>query len=135
MKNIKFETARLVWQALSKQAWETREKAVIKGKTKVGCALYCPNGFSIYTGCNVEGNFHTSIHAEENAIGNMISKGDVVFTKCLIVAENRLFTPCGACMDWIMAFSSKDVEIAYQNSPEGDIHIYAKDELMPNYPQ
>lgn len=123
------------WSILSTRAWEARENAFILGKTKVGAALLTDRG-QIYTGCNVEQTFRShDIHAEVNAIGNMIAgSGNDTILAILVVAERNLFTPCGSCMDWIIQFGGGDVLIGFQKIPGGQVQAYRASELMPYYP-
>ena len=119
---------------LAKAAWEARERAHIIGKTKVGCALLTRNGH-VFAACNVEHKFRShDIHAEVNAIGSMVAGGGDQIVVLVVVAERDRFTPCGACMDWIMQFGGKDCVIAFQGSMDGKMERYTAHELMPFYP-
>lgn len=123
------------WSTLSLRAWEARENAFILGRTKVGAALLTERG-QIFTGCNVEQTFRShDIHAEVNAIGNMIAGGgnDKILA-ILVVAERNLFTPCGSCMDWIIQFGGGDVLIGFQKAPNEQVRAYRASDLMPYYP-
>ena len=122
------------WNDLAIAAWQVRSNAYLIGTTKVGAALISELGI-IYTGCNVEHMYRChDIHAEVNAISNMISNAEHRFIATLIVAERKKFTPCGGCMDWIMQHGGADCEVAYQNSMEGEIFKFTAKELMPHYP-
>lgn len=121
--------------SLIKQAWKVRENAFILGKTKVGAALISENG-NIYCGCNVEQTFRNhDVHAEVNAITNMIANGEKKFTEILIVAERERFTPCGCCLDWIFQFGGENAIVSFQSSPSSNIVSYRAIELMPHYPK
>ena len=123
------------WELLSKKAWEVRENAYILGKTKVGVSILSEKD-KIYCGCNVEHKYRChDIHAEVNAISNMVSKGDSYIKAMLIVAERDFFTPCGGCMDWIMQYANEDTLIGFQSSRDGDIQIFKVYDLMPYYPK
>ncbi|MFA6058667.1 MAG: hypothetical protein WC756_10750 [Taibaiella sp.] len=123
-----------IWLQLSKYAWQIRENAYIHGKTKVGAAVYSQTG-RFYIGCNVEHIYRChDIHAEVNAISNMISGGEHKFVAILVVSERERFTPCGGCMDWIMQHGGKDCLIGYQNIEDGEIKVFFAKELMPLYP-
>lgn len=122
------------WEQLSSEAWKVRNNAFLYGKTKVGAALLSEKK-NIFTGCNVEHKFRShDIHAEVNAIGNMITAGDKVITAILIVAEREQFTPCGSCMDWIFQFGGGECKVAFQSKPKGEFLIYSAKQLMPHYP-
>lgn len=123
-----------IWDKLSIEAWKVRENAFIYGKTKVGCSLKSTNG-KIFAGVNIEQLFRShDIHAEVNAISNMVTSGEIKFTHLLIVAERERFTPCGACMDWIMQFGGDSCLVGFQSVRNGIILIKTSGELMPYYP-
>jgi cytidine deaminase len=123
-----------IWIDLSNHAWRARENAFLYGKTKVGAAIYSISN-KIYVGCNVEHVFRShDIHAEINVISNMVAQGEHKFRAILIVAERQKFTPCGACMDWIMQHGGEECIVAYQNQKDGEIQKYLAKELMPHYP-
>ena len=64
------------WIKLSTEAWQARDNAFIFGSTKVGASVLSENQ-NVYNGCNVEHKFRShDVHAEVNAITNMISKGE-----------------------------------------------------------
>lgn len=120
---------------LAKTAWAARESAYSRGGTKVGCAVITAEGL-IFSGCNVEHRFRShDVHAEVNAITSMVSAGSRVLSAVVIAAEREFFTPCGACMDWIMEFGSRETVVAFQGRPDGDIMEYTAGELMPHYPR
>jgi cytidine deaminase len=119
------------WQEMSTRAWQVRENS--NGKTKVGAAVYTARG-NIYTGCNVEHRYRChDIHAEVNAIGNMVSQGETEFKAILIVADRDFFTPCGSCMDWIMQHGGDDCMVKFENA-KLDFKIFRSIDLMPHYP-
>jgi cytidine deaminase len=116
-------------------AWAVRENAYVIGPTRVGCAILDASG-QIFSGCNVENRFRShDVHAEVNAIGNMISKiGRSSIRAVVIAAEREHFTPCGSCMDWILQFSLDDCQVIAQSSIKGPVKRYKARELMPFYP-
>ena len=123
------------WEALSKAAWECRENALIFGNTKVGAAVLSKDGM-IYHGCNIEHEFRShDIHAETNAISNMVASGRDHMIAILVVADRRRFTPCGGCMDWIFQIGHSDCLVGFQPSKDGEIKIFKAKELMPFYPK
>jgi cytidine deaminase len=120
---------------IAEDAWKVRENAYIIGKTKVGAAALSSNG-KVYLGCNVEHKFRShDVHAETNAITNMVAQGETELSAIIIVAERERFTPCGSCMDWIYQFGGDSCIVAYQTAPEGEIKFHRADELMPFYPK
>jgi len=119
---------------LAKEAWKVRENASIVGKTKVGAAILTSNE-NIYVGCNAEQKYRNhDVHAEVNAITNMITYGEKSFIAIVVVAERDHFTPCGSCLDWIFQFAGGDCIVAFQKTPNSDIKTYTAKELMPHYP-
>ncbi len=122
------------WQSLSVAAWDVRNNAIIFGKTKVGASVLSLSN-KIYCGCNVEHQFRShDVHAEVNAITNMISQGETSLKAILIVAERERFTPCGSCMDWIFQFGGPSCLIGFQKELNSQISIYTAHDLMPFYP-
>lgn len=122
---------------LSQAAWAARENAFILGQTKVGCSLLTAAG-KLYRGCNIEHRFRChDVHAEVNAIANMIAaEGQAKIVGVFVAAERERFTPCGGCMDWIMQFArDTDCEVFSQSAPQGEIRRYTAHELMPFYPR
>jgi cytidine deaminase len=121
------------WAQLEKAAWRARRHAYLYAKTKVGAAVMTSDG-KIFPGCNVEHRFRShDIHAEVNAISNMVAAGKRKLVAVIIVANRKSFTPCGACMDWIMEFGGADCKVAFR-SRTGKATIYTASELMPFYP-
>ncbi len=113
-------------------AWDARENAYPwKSGTKVGCAIETTSG-RILQGWNVEGLWATSIHAEVNAIARLGDKD--LIKKIAVVAKTEFFTPCGACLDWIVQFR-KDwkTKVIIQNK-RNEIKIYEVRKLCPKYP-
>lgn len=119
---------------LSKIAWDVREHAHVLGPTKVGCAVLAEGG-AIFGGCNVEHRFRShDVHAEVNAITSMVASGFKSILAVLVAAERDNFTPCGACMDWIMQFGGSDCVVGFQAARNGRIKWYSAGDLMPFYP-
>ena len=119
---------------IAKQAWDVREYAYVYGPTKVGCAVLGSNG-GVFVGCNIEHKFRShDVHAEVNAITTMIASGEQKIAALLIAAERDRFTPCGACMDWIMQFAGEECLIGFQATLGGKIQTYSARDLMPYYP-
>jgi cytidine deaminase len=116
-------------------AWKARDNAYILDNTRVGAALLTPDK-KIITGCNVEHHMKShDIHAEANAIGNMVVQGYTRFDAIIVVAETTMFTPCGSCMDWIIQMGGKDAVVGVRNKPGGEIKKFKACELMPHYPE
>ena len=119
---------------LTRRAWAVRANAHVLGTTKVGCALLASDG-SVFVGCNVEHKFRShDVHAEVNAISSMVAGGQRKIVALVVVAERERFTPCGACMDWIMQFGSDECVVGFQGTQGGNVTTYTAKELMPHYP-
>lgn len=119
---------------LADAAWAARDRARILGKTKVGCAVRSSSG-RIWLGCNVEHQYRShDIHAEVNAIGNLVAGGDECVEAVFIAARRERFTPCGSCMDWIFELGGEHCIVAAQSTPGGPILMLTAGELMPFYP-
>jgi cytidine deaminase len=89
----------------------------------------------IYVGCNVEHRFRShDVHAEVNALTNMVSAGDDGAVAVVIAAERDRFTPCGGCLDWIFELGGPDCGVGFQGTPNGSIEVLPAKELMPHYP-
>lgn len=122
-----------MYQKLLDKAWEARESAYPwKSGTKVGCAIETQTG-DIVEGWNMEGLWMTSLHAEVCAITKLkptMGKGMQV----AIVSKTTNFTPCGACIDWLMQFCVPEAIILIENK-DRVVKQYSLDELMPHYPK
>lgn len=120
---------------LAQEAWECRERSYTFSGTKVGAAAMSSDG-NIFVGCNVEHKFRShDVHAEVNAITSMVATGRTKLSAIMIVAEQELFTPCGACMDWIFQFGGPSCLVTYQSKKEGKIRKFQAMNLMPHYPK
>lgn len=125
------------WGILSNRAWSVRDNSYLIGTTgtsgATGAALIVNNG-EIFTGCNVEHRFRNlDVHAEVNAITNMITSGYKLFYAILVVAERKNFTPCGSCLDWIIQFGSLQCLVGYQTSKDSNVVVLTAHEFMPYY--
>lgn len=123
-------------QALSEAAWRVRNHSHLYGSTAVGCALTAADG-SVIAGCNVEHRYRShDVHAEVNTLTTMVSLGHASFVSILIAADREHFTPCGACLDWIIQFGGLDAEILVQGEPDSSAATrYLATDLMPFYPR
>ena len=123
-------------QDLLAKAWAVREYAFVVGPTKVGCSVLADSG-NIYSGCNVEHRYRShDVHAEINAITNMIAAGERKIMAVAIAAERERFTPCGACLDWVFQFADPEVcQVYSQSANGGTISRYKLGDLMPFYPR
>lgn len=119
---------------LSAAAWGVREHGRVLGRTRVGCAAVDEAG-NVHTGCNIEHHFRShDIHAEIAAVGALVSFGGHRLVAILIAAERELFTPCGACLDWIFELGGPDCLVLVEQLPGADPMVYRAGDLMPHYP-
>jgi cytidine deaminase len=119
---------------MASSAWAVRARARVLGATKVGCAVLSSTG-NIWSGCNVEHRYRShDVHAEVNALSNLIAQGDSQAVAALVVAERPKFTPCGSCMDWIFEVGGPECWVGFQPEPDAPITWYQAAELMPHYP-
>jgi cytidine deaminase len=122
-----------IYDSILRVAWAAREHAYPhKSGTKVGCAILSDKN-NPYCGWNIEGLWMTSIHAEVNAISKMDVRSGEKIKIIAVVAETESFTPCGACMDWIMQFSNDKTIVITQNKHK-EVKKYTLNKLVPNYP-
>src|SRR5271170_8009952 len=103
-------------------AKEAQEKAYVPySKFAVGAALLTDDG-DIFTGCNVENiSYGLSICGERTAILKMISeKGPQTKIKAIVNTTKADITcsPCGACRQSILEFSSPDAVVIYKASED-----------------
>jgi cytidine deaminase len=123
------------WSDMSALAWKCRVNAHLYGPTAVGAVALASTG-RMYAACNVEHRFRChDIHAEVNAIGQMVAHGDKELVAIVIVAERKSFTPCGGCLDWIAQFGGAHCLVAHQASPEAPVLARSVRELIPFYPE
>jgi cytidine deaminase len=123
------------WNKLATRAWDVRDNSFLMGTTAVGAALIASNG-EIFSGCNVEQRYRVlDVHAEVNAITNMVASGQKSFYAILVAAERKRFTPCGSCLDWIIQFGGLQCLVGYQTNRNSNIIIHTAHELMPYYPE
>ena len=119
---------------LAAEAWSGRENARVLTGVKVGSALMTANG-RVYRGCNIEHRYRChDVHAEVNAISNMICAGERIIQGIVVAARTEMFTPCGGCMDWIVEFGGSDCLVSFQAEPNGPLQTFTTAELMPHYP-
>lgn len=99
---------------------------------KVGAVVEGSSG-RLYTGCNVENmSFGLTVCAERVAIFKGISEGEKSFTRMVIISDDdSIPIPCGACLQVISEFSTKDMEIIV-SSKDGKLEKYKLAELLPN---
>ncbi len=121
---------------LSDKAWEAQDKAQLyRGQTKVGCALQTED-YRVWTGANIEMPFNHGIHAEVAAIISAMRFDPATRIRTMLIAAPRpCFTPCGACMDWIMWFGEHETQIIHEYCPGQESGVWDAGNLMPHYPR
>ncbi len=104
---------------------------------KVGAAILTEAG-NVYTGCNVENiSYGLTICAERNAItaaiaaeGPEMRLKEVVVTNYNEAGETGACSPCGACRQFVVEFSSPDTIVRYPGET-GEVRTTAMD-LLPD---
>ncbi len=120
------------YQQLLEVAWSAREQAYPwKSGTKVGCAILTDGG-TVRAGWNIEGLWMTSIHAEVCTITQIVGNNERGIM-IVLVAETEFFTPCGACLDWLIQFCDKNSDVIIQNKRR-EIQTFKLIDLCPHYP-
>lgn len=120
---------------MAQTAWRARESARVIGPTRVGAAVLAADG-EVFGGCNMEHRYRShDVHAEISAISSLVASGRSTFSAILVAAERELFTPCGACLDWIFEIGGPEADVIVQSSPGGAVARYRARELMPFYPR
>lgn len=104
---------------------------------KVGCVIMGANLASLAQGSNVEGPWQTSQHAEARAVGKLLTIHKLVRTDIKIVAIHcmaaRRFTPCGACLDWLVYACPGNTALITQG--KDGIFTCRLDKLYKEYPR
>jgi len=124
-------------EAMLDKAWEVRNNAYLldEGRTKVGCAALSEDG-EVFGGTNIQHQYRShDIHAEVAAISALVSAGARKLVGVVVVAERELFTPCGACMDWIFQLGGPNCFVGVQSARGEAMKVYTSTELMPYYPR
>lgn len=124
-------------ESMLDKAWEVRNNAYLldQGRTKVGCVALSEDA-ELFAGTNIQHQYRShDIHAEVAAISALVSSGGRKLVGVVVVAERELFTPCGACMDWIFQLGGADCFVGVQAARSDLMKVYTARELMPYYPR
>jgi cytidine deaminase len=70
-----------------------------------------------------------------NAITSMVAMGKRRAVALVVASERDHFTPCGACMDWIMQFGGGECAIGVSSNRTNLPIWYSANSLMPFYPR
>lgn len=121
---------------LADAAWEARELSRPRSGVAVGCAILTDRG-DIFAGCNLELEFRMGMHAEVNALAQMLAKAPGSKAGVIIIAADRpRFLPCGSCMDWIFQSGIPgDTLIIHQQQKGVASWTQFAHEVMPLYPK
>lgn len=97
---------------------------------KVGTALLTKSG-KIYSGCNIEVvSLSLTLCAERVAFAKAISEGEKEFVAIAISTNrNRIFYPCGACLQFMTEFS-ENLKIILSKSKKY-YEVYNLKKLLP----
>ena len=104
----------------------------IRSGVKVGCAIEHLAGL-VLIGWNIEGLWQTSLHAEVSAISRIMYDTKDKIRKVAIYAKDVDFTPCGACLDWLMMFSDEHTILVTSNGTKEKTYLLK--DLYPFYPK
>ena len=104
---------------------------------KVGAAILTEAG-NVYTGCNVENiSYGLSICAERNAIVHAVAvEGPGMKLKEVVVTNHNqngvsgACSPCGACRQFMIEFSSPATKVTYPGE-SGDV-VTTAEKLLPD---
>jgi cytidine deaminase len=119
--------------ALLAAAEKAKEKAYAPySQFKVGAALLTEEG-RLFTGCNIENAAYSLTNcAERTAVFSAVAAGYRKFTAIAISSDSDDFiSPCGACRQVLVEFSSK-VKVIMGNN-KGEFITRTAEELLPLY--
>jgi cytidine deaminase len=115
------------------KAKEASKNAIpVRSEIRVGCAIELSGG-RIVTGWNIEGLWQTSLHAEVSAISKIKTTDKRAIQRVAIYAKGVDFTPCGACLDWLMMFCNYHTILLTSNGRKEK--AYRVHDLYPGYPK
>ncbi|WP_251343295.1 cytidine deaminase [Haloplanus halophilus] len=99
---------------------------------RVGAALRTADG-TVFTGCNVENaNYSNSLHAEEVALAEAVTRGHREFDALAVASEARDgVTPCGMCRQTLAEFCADDLPIVCDEGGNA-VSEYTLGELLPS---
>ena len=86
-----------------------------------------------FTACNIENaSYSLTVCAEVAAICKMVSTGEKELGTIFIFSDSEQFvTPCGACRQTILEFSTSDIPIYLINSKE-NVRTFNLSFMLPN---
>ncbi len=100
----------------------------------VGACCLFKDG-SRYLGVNVENvSYGLTLCAERNALSSAITNGqeDSLIAIAIYSPKQKMCIPCGACLQWIAEFGSKEgVKIILENM-DGKVQEYSLSDFLPH---
>ncbi|BCX47862.1 cytidine deaminase [Haloferula helveola] len=117
------------WEALTKLAWEARERAYAPySGFQVGAVLVGAGG-EIFTGCNVENlSYGLTQCAERVAMGSAVAAGVREIVAAVVLADTeKPISPCGACRQVLAEFGDPELLLVGKNGAEH----FRLSELLP----
>lgn len=141
MKEITYHQLPAREQQLVDKAEQAMEQAYAPySHFVVGAALLTKQG-KVFTGANFENaNFSSTLHAEQVAVGNAVSKGFRNFRSIAVIVAQRQSCceqpsfPCGECLQVlaeVVQISNCDLKVIASNTEKSKIKIASLDELYP----
>lgn len=107
---------------------------------KVGAALLAEGCREVFTGCNVEGVAHDTVHAENGAISamvNFVGGNPRPYIRIIAVALEAIgdlhAAPCGGCRQRILEFNKSTIVLGARLTAEGvvrDVEEWSLGELI-----
>ena len=122
-----------IWNDLYLAAKGVLNPKEVSNSVEVGgvvAAILTDTG-NIYTGICIDTACSLGMCAERNAIGNMLTSGDVKVVKLLCIGrDDNLMMPCCACRDLLMQLGNSDMEIITDLETKSVVKL---GDLMPNW--
>ena len=101
-------------------------------KFQVGAAVLS-SANNIYVGCNVENVIYHVLHAEKNAIGNMVAnEGSGAKIHAMVISVKGDIPPCGPCRQDIAEFAEPSIPIIWENYETHKVSRSTLGELLPS---
>ena len=123
----------MIWNDLYLAAKGVLNPKEVSNSVEVGgvaAAILTDTG-NIYTGVCIDTACSLGMCAERNAIGSMLTSGDVKVVKLLCIGrDNNLMMPCGACRELLMQLGNIDMEIITDLETKSVVKL---GDLMPNW--
>ena len=116
--------------ALARSLLNPKEHGEFFSSGFVAAVIEGANG-KYYTGVNIDLACGLGFCAERSAAAAMITDGETVVRRAVCVGEDKkLWTPCGACREFLSLLSPENRETRFLVSLEGEKEVRLGD-LMP----